>query len=152
MKFLDKGTNVKVLEKDVKNKWRWEWLEEIDESGQKYEKWLKNRTYTVCFVIPAERQSVFNYKSSGKKAVKSHSTNNMHKRNVVIIKTNQVQLIMGHRAIYSTNRIIWDFRNGHQNTEMDYLYKLHHIDFVLNCAFQTRFQFSHWATFYSKLL
>jgi len=107
MKFLDKGTNVKVLEKDVKNKWRWEWLEETDESGQKYEKWLKKPDiHGVCFCVPCGK--TISYKSSGKKAVKSHSTDNMHKRNVVIIKTNQVQLIMGHRAIYSTNRIIWD--------------------------------------------
>ena len=32
MKFLPAGFNTKDLEKGTKNKWRWEWLSEVDEN------------------------------------------------------------------------------------------------------------------------
>ena len=41
MKFLPPGFNTKDLEKDIKNKWRWDWLSECDSIGGKWCEWLK---------------------------------------------------------------------------------------------------------------
>ena len=43
MKFLDPGFNTKDIEKMSKNKWRWEWLSEIDRDGDKWGNWLKKK-------------------------------------------------------------------------------------------------------------
>ena len=41
MKYLPPGFNTKALEESVKNKWRWEWLNERDAQGEKWAQWLK---------------------------------------------------------------------------------------------------------------
>ena len=40
MKFLTHKSDTKSLEKDVKNMWRWEWLER-DKDELKYGEWLR---------------------------------------------------------------------------------------------------------------
>ena len=37
MMFLPMGYNTKDLKKALKNKWRWEWLSEVDKDGDKWE-------------------------------------------------------------------------------------------------------------------
>ena len=70
MKYLPPGYNTKELEKDVKNKWRWEWLSEVDEDGGKWGTWLKKPDISgVAFCELCGK--TINYKSSGKKGLKS---------------------------------------------------------------------------------
>lgn len=46
MKILPAGFNTQDFEKSVKNKWRWEWLNERDSHAEKLVEWLKK---TWCF-------------------------------------------------------------------------------------------------------
>ena len=40
MKFVDINFDTKRLEQDIKNKWRWEWLNERDSLGQNWSECL----------------------------------------------------------------------------------------------------------------
>ena len=67
MKYLPPGFNMKALEEGVKNKWRWEWLNEGDAQGEKWAQWLKKpdvKRIVFCDVC----SKTINYKSNGKKA------------------------------------------------------------------------------------
>ncbi len=74
MKFLPPGYNTKELEKGVKNKWRWEWLGEVDASGEKWSKWLKKPDKVGIAFCEVCAKSI-NYKSNGKK---SKFSSNIH--------------------------------------------------------------------------
>ena len=41
MKFVDINFDTKRLEQDIKNKWRWEWLNKRDLLGQNWSEWLQ---------------------------------------------------------------------------------------------------------------
>jgi len=89
MKFLPTGYNTKDLEKDVKNKWRWEWLSERDSRGEQWSVWLKKPDAKgVAFCEVCAR--TINYKSNGKKALRLHAEDETHKKNAKIVKGNQV--------------------------------------------------------------
>lgn len=40
MRYLQENAATGELERGLKNKWRWQWIEETDSQGQKYEVWL----------------------------------------------------------------------------------------------------------------
>lgn len=93
MKFLPPGYNVKALETDVKNKWRWEWLSECSKSGEKWTEWLcKPEISGVAFCIVCGKS--IKYASNGKKAMRLHAEDDTHKKNVRAVKTNQVSFFM----------------------------------------------------------
>ena len=41
MKFVDINFDTKRLQQDIKNKWRWEWLNVRDSLGQNWTDWLQ---------------------------------------------------------------------------------------------------------------
>ena len=68
MKFVDINFDTKRLEQDIKNKWRWEWLNERDLLGQNWREWLwKPVTAGVGF---CDACKTILYKSNGKKCPK----------------------------------------------------------------------------------
>ena len=95
MKFLTQKSDMKSLENDVKNKWRWEWLDERDKDRLKYGEWLrKPDTAGIAFCEACGR--TINYKGNGKKAFKSHAEDVSHKKSIRAVKLNQ----KGHFFIY----------------------------------------------------
>jgi len=89
MKYLPLGYNTKDLEKHVKNKWRWEWLNEVEADGGKWGQWLKKPEISGVGFCEACGRTI-NYQSSGKKALRIHADDANHKKKVRTIKTNQV--------------------------------------------------------------
>jgi hypothetical protein len=89
--YLPPGYNTKELESGVKNKWRWEWLNERGSLGEKWGDWLKKPNTPgsayceICF-------KTINYKSNGKKAFKSHAEDVTHLKNYRTWKSNQVNI------------------------------------------------------------
>jgi len=92
MKYLPVGYNTKDLEKHVKNKWRWEWLNEVEADGGKWGQWLKRPEISGVGFCEACGRTI-NYQSSGKKAFRIHEDDANHKKKVRTIKTNQVFII-----------------------------------------------------------
>ena len=72
MKFLPPGYNMKTLGKDVKNKWRWEWLSENDSKGEKWNMWLKKPDVMGIAFCEVCAKSI-NHKSNGKKSIRLHA-------------------------------------------------------------------------------
>ena len=72
MKFLTWDTDTKLLDKDVKNKWGWEWLFERDSQGQQYEEWLK-KTDSLGMAYCEACNRTISYKSSRKKELRMHA-------------------------------------------------------------------------------
>lgn len=77
MVILSKGTSTKELESKVKNKWRWEWLNCLDELNRPHglllQKWdaLGKAHCIICKVL-------INYGSNGKKVFCVHSETEEH--------------------------------------------------------------------------
>lgn len=90
MKFLVRDSVTKLLEKDAKNKWHWEWMEERDSEGQKYGEWLK-KPDTMGMTFCDACGKTINYKSSGKKALRLHAEDASHKKSLRTVKSNQVR-------------------------------------------------------------
>ena len=90
MKILPRDANTKLLEKDAKNKWRWEWLDERDSQGQKYEDWLKKPDITGMAYCDACGKTI-SYKSSRKRALRLHAEDTKHKTSLRSVKSNQVR-------------------------------------------------------------
>ncbi|KAL5016272.1 hypothetical protein ScPMuIL_005861 [Solemya velum] len=88
-KFLPPGFNTKALEKEAKNKWRWDWLTENDSKGEKWSAWLKKPDVMGIAFCEVCAKTI-NYKSNGKKALRHYAEDEAHKRNVRTVKTNQV--------------------------------------------------------------
>lgn len=81
MKFLKPDSDTHDLKKEVKNKWRWDWLKEKDFFGNKSGKWLKKPNIAgSCFCKPCRK--TISYKSTGKKPIKQHANDQKHKKNI----------------------------------------------------------------------
>ncbi|XP_060583200.1 uncharacterized protein LOC132739501 isoform X2 [Ruditapes philippinarum] len=89
MKFLEKKSDTKLLEKGLKNKWRWEWQEERDVQGLKFGEWLRKIEVPGMAFCDVCGKTI-NYKSSGKKAFRVHADDAKHKANHRTVKSNQV--------------------------------------------------------------
>ncbi|GFR88745.1 hypothetical protein ElyMa_000777000 [Elysia marginata] len=77
LKCIENGSDVSDLEKDVRNSWKWHWLEEECESGRKFSSWCKKFNEPgKCVRIICSK--TINYGSSGKKALKLHAENGDH--------------------------------------------------------------------------
>lgn len=71
---------LKTLEKEVKNKFKWSWLEEKDELGNffsAYIRKIKDPGVVWCTVC----RDKINYGSSGKKALTNHAKRSSHQKN-----------------------------------------------------------------------
>ena len=92
-RFIDEGTDIKEREKNVKNKWRWDWLDHPKPISNKPEDrilekdkwrvWLRKLDCpgkafcTVC-------SETINYGSNGKKALNNHASSETHKKNLLM--------------------------------------------------------------------
>ena len=83
------GALAKLLEKDIKNKWRWEWLAERDFQGQQYEEWLKKPDSLGMAFCEACNKTI-SYKSGGKKAICLHAEDAKPTSSLRIIKSKQL--------------------------------------------------------------
>ena len=81
MKILPPGYNTKEIEKASKNKWRWEWLSELDTRGNKWGNWLRKPDVAGIAFCECCNKTI-KYGSSGKKAVKKHSDDPIHQKNM----------------------------------------------------------------------
>ena len=98
MKIIPLNTD-NSLEKGVKNKWRWEFLEEKDVEGERVGE-KNNKTLSLFpSVNCAERQT---YNGSGK-AFRIHAKDASHKISDMIMKTNQVRIFL---ALSSWKKVV----------------------------------------------
>ena len=97
-RFIDEGTDIKEREKNVKNKWRWDWLDHPKPISNKPEDrilekdkwrvWLRKLDCpgkvfcTVC-------SETINYGSNGKKALNNHASSETHKKNSRVVQSNE---------------------------------------------------------------
>ena len=92
MKFLPDGFNIKELERNVKNKWRWEWLKETDVNGDNWGDWLRKPDIAGAAFCECCGKTI-KYGSSGKKGLKNHASDLNHLKKKKTVKTNQVRFI-----------------------------------------------------------
>ena len=90
MKFLPAGYNTDDQERKQTNKWRWQWLNEVDSEGDKWGLWLRKPDIAgVAFCEFCSK--TIKYGSSGKKAIRSHADKDeKHKSAKKTVRTNQV--------------------------------------------------------------
>ena len=66
-----------TVEKDVKNRWRWEWLAEKSDAGVEHSTWCEKIDITgSCFCVPCGR--TINYGNGGKKCLLIHTRDRAH--------------------------------------------------------------------------
>ena len=89
MNFLRPGCDIKACEGTaIKNKWRWQWINEKDAFGRSYSSWCKKIDVAgSCYCYICNRTIV--YKNNGKKALKKHSGDFDHKKNVRALQFTQ---------------------------------------------------------------
>ena len=79
MKQLPSGADVSSLEKGVKNRWRWAWLQEENVDSVCFEVWCRKIDAPgVSFCVPCGKTIA--YRSSGKKALVAHANDPEHRR------------------------------------------------------------------------
>eukprot|EP00745_Piridium_sociabile_P001247 TRINITY_DN1076_c0_g1_i1.p2 TRINITY_DN1076_c0_g1~~TRINITY_DN1076_c0_g1_i1.p2 ORF type:complete len:137 (-),score=29.46 TRINITY_DN1076_c0_g1_i1:635-1045(-) len=80
MKYVERECDVTELEKDVKNKWRWAWLSEKNDTGVKFEEWCQKVAVAgTCYCVPCGKTLL--YANRGKKALSSHADDPQHVAN-----------------------------------------------------------------------
>ena len=77
MQFINSGEDVTTLDKGLKNKWRWAWLEETGRDGKPFSSWCKKLGEAgACFCTLCSRKII--YGSSGKKVLRKHEADPGH--------------------------------------------------------------------------
>ena len=80
MKFLDRSTSTEELEKAVKNKWRWQWFDEVY-NDVKVSVWCRKVEQPgACFCVACGKTLL--YGSSGKKAIRDHALDVGHRNSL----------------------------------------------------------------------
>lgn len=78
MEFLSPGTETRLLEKGIKNKWRWAWLEERGQDGKPLSSWChKLAVPGACFCVVCHKKLL--YATSGKKTLLRHDFDKAHR-------------------------------------------------------------------------
>ena len=88
-KEVQRGANLKEIEKGVKNVFRWSWLEEKDGNDCYLSDYLRKIDLPgkiFCNVC----DTILSYKGGGKKDLKAHALKSKHKDNLKLRKTNTV--------------------------------------------------------------
>lgn len=89
MRILKRDTDTKSLETKVKNKWRWPWLDERDSDGRQWGDWCQKIDVAgSCLCSPCSK--VLSYASNGKKALRLHAEDAQHRKNVRLVKSNEL--------------------------------------------------------------
>ena len=77
--FIDSKNSLAVDDRFVKNKWRWEWLQESDHYDTKFGLWCRKlKEPGFCFCVLCSRK--LNYGSNGKKVLLKHSKDALHQK------------------------------------------------------------------------
>src|SRR4029434_9442581 len=70
-KFMNRGGADLLVDKRLKNKWRWAWIEEIGKDSKPFGSWcMKLREGGACFCTLCSRQLL--YATSGEKVLPRH--------------------------------------------------------------------------------
>lgn len=78
MEFIKPGENTSALEKKVKNKWRWAWLEERGQDGKALGTWCSKLPEPgACFCIVCHKK--LHNATSGKKTLVRHDGDKTHR-------------------------------------------------------------------------
>ena len=83
MDFAAPNDDIKKIDNGIKNKWRWEWVEN-DDSLRQYIKKIKLPGQAFCTLC----NRTLKYQSSGKKDLQRHITSPPHTAAVNNVKTN----------------------------------------------------------------
>ena len=103
--FVKEGEDISALEATVKNKWKWSWLEEINEDKQPLKLWCKKiDTPGVCYCVACKRTIV--YGTSGKKTLLRHANEKSHCSLVSTLQKNT--LIDGASSTIATTLSVGD--------------------------------------------
>lgn len=88
IEFIEEIDALKICDTGVKNKWRFQWLQEIDEQGMKIGMWCRkiNRVGD-CFCVVCN--TTVNYGSNGKKVLFKHSKWDHHQKLICAQKLTQ---------------------------------------------------------------
>nr|XP_047145783.1 uncharacterized protein LOC124818745 isoform X2 [Hydra vulgaris] len=81
-------SDISEIDKNIKNKFRWNWLQEKDYNDEHYSAYITkiNKAGAVrCTICNKD----FYYGSEGKKSLLSHSKSKMHRQNCAMIKSNE---------------------------------------------------------------
>lgn len=84
MKTLPEGSDVTSLEKTVKNRWKWDWLEEWDSDGVKFSDWCRKVDIPGgCVCVPCGKTLL--YGNRGKRSLLAHAGDQAHKNKVTCL-------------------------------------------------------------------
>ena len=84
---VDRTANISAIDKGVRNKWNWQWLEERDADGHflsEYIRKVDKPGFAICIICKGELQ----YGNGGKKDVVNHGSKKKHQRNRKLRETN----------------------------------------------------------------
>lgn len=85
MKFIDQSSDITQLEENVRNAFKWEWLERLDTNDDRIQLWCKKiNSSGQAYCVWCNSQ--LKYGSEGFKALTHHSKTLMHVKNAKIIK------------------------------------------------------------------
>lgn len=75
------GEDIKDIDKSIKNKWRWAWIEDVGSDGKPFGSWCqKLRQPGACYCTVCARKLM--YGTSGKKVLSRHELDPVHKATV----------------------------------------------------------------------
>ncbi|KAJ8364703.1 hypothetical protein SKAU_G00135340 [Synaphobranchus kaupii] len=81
MQYLQKNAATGDLERGLKNKWRWQWLEETDSQGQRYDVWLAKVDIPGMAWCKLCNKNIA-YAQNGKKVFAKHTEDHHHREMV----------------------------------------------------------------------
>lgn len=89
MKYLTEKDDIAKLDKECKNKFRWEWLNKDDMKNEKISVWCRKIDVSgVCFCLLCN--SSIKYSSEGFKSLFNHSGTAVHKKSRDSVKNSEV--------------------------------------------------------------
>ena len=86
---VDRTARITEIDKGIKNRWNWKWMEEKDSNGvflSDYVRKINKPGYARCIICHCD----IRYGAGGKGDLMSHSKKKKHIENVKIKKTNSV--------------------------------------------------------------
>lgn len=79
----DQVSELEKVEKGVRNRWRWDWIEEKDSEGKKFRSWVEKMDAPGVAFCTVCLKSI-KYGSSGKKKLREHADHAEHQKNTKI--------------------------------------------------------------------
>jgi len=76
-KVLERTDDLEALERKIKNKWNWSWMEQKDGNGDFMSEYIRKINQPgMAMCVWCNKQ--LKYASAGKKVFRNHATNNIH--------------------------------------------------------------------------